>query len=80
MEKFKKVCATIGGAAIISAAIMGMVSASTTGLDELDKSFVYDSSYNPHVQIVVGETAAAADVVGAGDIAATIGNLAYTTG
>ncbi|MDI6730095.1 MAG: S-layer protein [Candidatus Altarchaeum sp.] len=80
MGKFKKVCATIGGAAIISAAIMGMVSASTTGLNELDKSFVYDASYNPHVQIVVGEKAAAADVVGAGDIAATIGNLAYTTG
>ncbi len=80
MGKFKKVCATIGGAAIISAAIMGMVSASTTGLDELDKSFVYDANYNPNVQIVVGETAAAADVVGAGDIAATIGNLAYTTG
>lgn len=80
MGKFKKVCATIGGAAIISAAIMGMVSASTTGLDELDKSFVYDASYNPKVHIVVGEKAAAADVVGAGDIAATIGNLAYTTG
>ena len=80
MGKFKKVCATIGGAAIISAAIMGMVSASTTGLDELDKSFVYDASYNPNVQIVVGEKAAAEDVVGAGDIAATIGNLAYTTG
>ena len=80
MGKFKKICAAIGGAAIISAAIMGMVSASTTGLDELDKSFVYDASYNPHVQIIVGEKAAAADVVGAGDIAATIGNLAYTTG
>ncbi len=80
MGKFKKVCATIGGAAIISAAIMGMVSASTTGLDKLDKSFVYDANYNPNVHIVVGEKAAAADVVGAGDIAATIGNLAYTTG
>ncbi len=80
MGKFKKVCATIGGAAIISAAIMGMVSASTTGLSELDKSFVYDANYNPKVQIVVGEKASAADVVGAGDIAATIGNLAYTTG
>ncbi len=42
MGKFKKVCATIGRAAIISAAIMGMVDASTTGLDEIDKSFGAD--------------------------------------
>jgi len=80
MAKFKKICATIGGAAIITAAIMGMVDASKAGLDEIDKSFVYDANYNPHVQIVVGENAKTADVVAAGDLAATIGNLAYTTG
>ncbi|PKP57529.1 MAG: hypothetical protein CVT89_04380, partial [Candidatus Altiarchaeales archaeon HGW-Altiarchaeales-2] len=80
MGKFKKVCATIGRAAIISAAIMGMVDASTTGLDEIDKSFFYDENYNPKVQIVIGTASGYSDAIASGNIAATIGNLAYTTG
>ncbi|MFN3527622.1 MAG: S-layer protein [Candidatus Altarchaeaceae archaeon] len=78
MRKYKKICAAIGGAAIVSAALMGIASASDTGLTEIDKSFVYDANYNPIVQVAVGENAQAKDVVGAGNIAAAIGNLAYT--
>jgi len=78
-KKYGKVCAAIGGAALVTAALSGMVGASDAGLSGLDKSFFYDDNYNPNVQVVVGEKASALDVIGGGNIAATIGNLAYKT-
>ncbi|VVB53547.1 Uncharacterised protein [uncultured archaeon] len=50
------------------------------GLDSrgLDRSFFFDSDYSPIAQIVVGDQAASSDAVAAGNIAAALGNLAYT--
>ena len=66
------------GAVMLGAALAGAVSA---GLDDtgLTKSFFYDANYNPIVQVVVGEKGMATDAVAAGNIAATVGNLAYST-
>jgi len=66
------------GAAMIGAAFSGAVSA---GLDStgLSKDFFYDSGYNPIVQVVVGQKGMATDAVAAGNIAATVGNLAYSS-
>ncbi|MFH1788186.1 MAG: S-layer protein [Candidatus Altiarchaeota archaeon] len=66
------------GAVMLSAALAGAVSA---GLDDtgLTKSFFYDAAYNPVVQVVVGEKGMATDAVAAGNIAATVGNLAYAS-
>jgi hypothetical protein len=63
---------------MLGAAISGAVSA---GLDStgLTKNFFYDAGYNPVVQIVVGEKGMATDAVAAGNIAAVVGNLAYTS-
>jgi len=63
---------------MLGAAISGAVNA---GMDDtgLDKGFFYDAGYNPVVQIVVGEKGMATDAVAAGNIAAVIGNLAYTS-
>jgi len=62
---------------MLGAALAGPVSA---GMDStgLDGSFFYDADYNPVAQIVVGEKIGnALDFVAAGNIAATVGNLAY---
>ena len=66
------------GAVMLGAALAGAVSA---GLDDtgLTKSFFYDANYNPIVQVVVGEKGMATDAVAAGNIAATVGNLAYSS-
>jgi len=63
---------------MLGAALSGAVSAAfdDTGLT---KGFFYDANYNPIVQIVVGEKGMASDSVAAGNVAATIGNLAYKT-
>lgn len=64
------------GAVMLGAALAGSVGAGldTTGID---KGYFYDANFNPIVQIVVGEKGMATDAVAAGNIAATIGNLAY---
>ncbi len=77
----KRIGSIATGAVMLGAALAGPVSAGmdTTGLD---KGFFYDENFNPIVQIVVGEKAQAGgpgDFVTAGNIAATIGNLAYMT-
>jgi hypothetical protein len=74
----KQAGALAAGAVMLGAALAGAVSA---GLDDtgLAKSFFYDADYNPVVQIVVGEKGMATDAVAAGNIAATIGNLAYAS-
>ncbi len=76
---FKKIGTVAAGAAMIGASLATPVLA---GMDStgIDTSFFYDSSYMPKVQIVVGEKANAGgpdDFVTAGNIAATVGNLAY---
>jgi len=74
----RQVGALAAGAVMIGAAVSGAVSA---GLDTkgLSKGFFYDASMDPKVQIVVGEKGKATDAVAAGNVAATIGNLAYAT-
>jgi len=78
MKTLKRVGSIATGALMLGAAISGAVSA---GLDDtgLTKGFFYDAGYNPIVQIVVGEKGMATDAVAAGNIAAVIGNLAYTS-
>ena len=78
MRTLKRVGTIATGALMLGAAISGAVSA---GLDDtgMTKGFFYDAGYNPVVQIVVGEKGMATDAVAAGNIAAVIGNLAYTT-
>ncbi len=61
------------GAALSAPVIAGLDSTGIT------KGFFYDANYNPIVQIVVGEKGMATDAVAAGNIAATVGNLAYMT-
>jgi hypothetical protein len=76
---------TIGriGAIVTGAAMLGTAVASAlTGavaMDTLEKGFFFDSNMNPQVQVVVGEKAAGADGAAAGQIAAMIGNMAFTT-
>ncbi len=75
----KKIGTVAIGAAMIGATLATPVLAGmdTTGIE---KGFFYDANYVPKVQIVVGEKANAGgpdDFVTAGNIAATIGNLAY---
>lgn len=75
----KRIGSVIAGTAMLGAALSAPVIA---GLDsaDLDKGFFYDANFNPKVQIVVGEKVGnAMDFVSAGNIAATIGNLAYMT-
>ncbi|MFH1789033.1 MAG: S-layer protein [Candidatus Altiarchaeota archaeon] len=74
----KQAGAIATGAVMLGAALAGAVSA---GLDDtgLTKSFFYDAAYNPVVQVVVGEKGMATDAVAAGNIAATVGNLAYAS-
>ncbi len=73
-----RIGAVATGAVMLGAALAGAASATfdNTGLTE---GFFYDGNYNPIVQVVVGEKGLASDSVAAGNIAATIGNLAYTT-
>lgn len=77
MKTLKKVGTIAAGALMVGAAIAGSASA---GMDNtgLTKGFFYDAGYNPIVQIVVGEKGMATDAVAAGNIAAVIGNLAYS--
>jgi S-layer protein (TIGR01564 family) len=78
MRTLKRVGSIAAGAVMLGAAISGAVSA---GLDDtgLTEDFFYDAGYNPMVQLVVGEKGMATDSVAAGNIAAVIGNLAYTS-
>jgi len=78
MRTLKRVGSIAAGAVMLGAAISGAVNA---GMDDtgLTKDFFYDAGYNPIVQIVVGEKGMATDAVAAGNIAAVVGNLAYTS-
>ena len=78
MRTLKRVGSIATGAVMLGAALSGAVSA---GMDDtgLTWDFFYDAGYNPIVQLVVGEKGMATDSVAAGNIAAVIGNLAYTS-
>lgn len=74
----KKIGSIVAGTAMLGSALSAPVIA---GLDSagLTKGFFYDANFNPIVQIVVGQKGMATDAVAAGNIAATVGNLAYMT-
>ncbi|MFZ2456718.1 MAG: S-layer protein [Candidatus Altiarchaeia archaeon] len=74
----RRVGSLVAGTAMLGAALSAPVMA---GMDStgITKGFFYDASFNPIVQIVVGEKGLATDAVAAGNIAATVGNLAYMT-
>ena len=74
----KKIGTLAASTLMLGAALAGPVSASAD-MTGVDKGFFYDANFNPIVQIVVGEKGMATDAVAAGNIAATIGNLAYMT-
>ncbi|HIE33582.1 MAG TPA: S-layer protein, partial [Candidatus Altiarchaeales archaeon] len=74
----KRVGTVAVGALMLGAAVAGPVTASID-MTGVDKGFFYDNNFNPIVQIVVGEKGMATDAVAAGNIAAVIGNLAYTS-
>jgi len=77
MKTIKKITSIVAGGLLISSAIVGMASA---GLESsgIEEGFFYNNNYDPIVQVVVGEDGMATDAVAAGNIAAVIGNLAYT--
>lgn len=70
----KKIAAVGAGAAMIAAAFAGAVVTDSTGL----ASFPFYSNGEPNVKIVMGSLAQPSDAVAAANIAAMIGNLAYT--
>lgn len=78
MKSLKKIGTLAAGAIMLGSVLSGGVSA---GLNEtgMSEGFFYDTNYNPIVQIVVGNGGLASDSVAAGNIAAVIGNLAYST-
>jgi len=77
MKTMKKITSIIAGGLLISSAIAGIASAGfeSSGIEE---GFFFNNNYDPIVQIAVGEKGMASDAVAAGNIAAIIGNLAYT--
>jgi hypothetical protein len=70
----KKIAVAALGAAMIGAAFAGAVSVPSTL-----SNYQFFSSGTPQVKIVVGSAAQASDAVAAANIAAMIGNLAYTS-
>ncbi len=75
----KRIAAVCLGAALVGSALAPVVSAANmvpTGLDNLMKSNVIDSTGAPAVDVVVGANAAVSDVVWAGNIAARVAQLA----
>ncbi|MFH0923070.1 MAG: S-layer protein [Candidatus Micrarchaeota archaeon] len=70
----RKIASVGAGAAMIAAAFAGAVQTDTTNL----ASFPFYSNGEPNVKIVVGGMAMPSDAVAAANIAAMIGNLAYT--
>ncbi len=70
----KKIAVAAVGAAMIGAAFAGAVSVPSSL-----SSYQFFSNGSPQVKIVVGSAAAASDAVAAANIAAMVGNLAYTS-
>jgi len=72
----KRIGTIATGAVMLGAALSGAVGAA---VGDLNKDFFYGTDMSPKVTLVVGEKAAASDGIAAANIAATIGNLAYTS-
>ncbi len=72
----KKIGTFVASTAMLGAALAAPVCAGAD-MTGVEKGFFYDANMNPIAQIVVGEKGMATDAVAAGNIAATIGNLAY---
>ncbi|MBI5228771.1 S-layer protein [Candidatus Micrarchaeota archaeon] len=71
----KRIAAIAAGAALVGSAFAAAVDTDTTNL----ANYKFFSNAQPDVQIVVGKIAAASDGIAAANIAAMIGNLAYTS-
>ena len=71
----KKIAAAAAGAAMLGAAAVGAVT-----VDSGASGFQWFSNGSPNVVLVVGSRAAPSDAVAAANVAAMIGNLAYTSG
>lgn len=69
----KRIAAVAAGAAMIGAAFAGAVTPDGLG------NYAFFNNGEPQVKLVVGSGAAASDGVAAANIAAMIGNLAYTS-
>ncbi|MBI5226592.1 S-layer protein [Candidatus Micrarchaeota archaeon] len=71
----KKIATAAAGAALLGAAFAGAVQVDSSGLS----NFPFFSNGAPNLKIVVGEKAWPSDAVAAANIAAMIGNMAYTS-
>lgn len=71
----KKIATAAAGAALLGAAFAGAVQVDSSGLS----NFPFFSNGAPNLKIVVGSQAQPSDAVAAANIAAMIGNLAYTS-
>jgi len=71
----KKIATAAAGAALLGAAFAGAVQVDSSGLS----NFPFFSNGAPNLKIVVGSQAQASDAVAAANIAAMIGNMAYTS-
>lgn len=73
-----RIGAIVAGAAMLGTAVASALAGAVDVPTNLDKGF-FVSNGTPNVQIVVGEKAQASDGAAAGQIAAIIGNMAFTT-
>ncbi|MEM4254849.1 MAG: S-layer protein [Candidatus Norongarragalinales archaeon] len=72
----KRIAAAAAGAAMLGAAFAGAVSVDEAGMS----GFQWVSNGSPNVVLVVGSRSMPSDAVAAANVAAMIGNLAYTSG
>jgi len=74
-----RIGAIIAGAAMLGTAVASALAGAVEVPSDLTKGFFISASGSPAVQVVVGEKAQASDGAAAGQIAAIIGNMAFTT-
>jgi hypothetical protein len=74
-----RIGAIVTGAAMLGTAVASALAGAVTVDANLSSGFFYDANMNPTVQVVVGEKAQASDGAAAGQIAAMIGNMAFST-
>jgi len=78
MKSLRKAASVIAGGVLLGS-VLGSMASATLDQTGLSKGFFYDDNYNPIAQIVVGQNGLAPDSVAAGNIAAVLGNLAYSS-
>ena len=74
-----RIGAIVAGAAMLGTAVASAFAGAVEVPSGLSKGFFVDANGVPQVQVVVGEKAAASDGAAAGQIAAMIGNMAFST-